>query len=125
MDEHDMEPCDPNPEEEVIAAAIERLRRLAPGLVPRTIRRRWSGLRTFSPDRVHVVGEDPVRPGFFWLAGQGGCGIGSSPLIGQVAADLIASGATGRFDASLLAPERFGGHQVATDEGHRGIAPDG
>ena len=114
MDEHDMEPCDPNPQEEVIAAAIERLRTLAPDLVPSTIRRRWSGLRTFSPDRVHVVGEDPVRPGFFWLAGQGGCGIGSSPLIGQVAADLIASGETRRFDASLLAPERFGSHHVAT-----------
>jgi D-arginine dehydrogenase len=43
-----------------------------PALRPTTIKRRWSGLRTFSPDRVHVVGEDPTLPGFFWLAGQGG-----------------------------------------------------
>jgi len=107
MDEDEMEPCDPSPDDAVIAAGLERLARLAPRLVPRTLRRRWSGLRTFSPDRVHVVGEDPNLPGFFWLAGQGGCGIESSPLIGAVAADLILSGHTSRFDARRLAPDRF------------------
>lgn len=107
MDEDAMPPCDPSPDEEVIAAGLDRLGRLAPKLVPRTLRRRWSGLRTFSPDRVHVVGEDPNRPGFFWLAGQGGCGIESSPLIGGVAADLILQGQTKRFDARRLAPDRF------------------
>lgn len=107
MDEDEMQPCDPSPDDEVIAAGLERLGRLAPCLVPKTLRRRWSGLRTFSPDRVHVVGEDPTRPGFFWLAGQGGCGIESSPLIGGVAADLILRGETKRFDARRLAPDRF------------------
>ncbi len=107
MDEEEMEPCDPSPDEEVVAAGLERLGRLAPRLVPRTLRRSWSGLRTFSPDRVHVVGEDPHLPGFFWLAGQGGCGIESSPLIGGVAADLILRGETRRFDARRLAPDRF------------------
>lgn len=107
MDEDEMEPCDPSPDEEVVAAGLDRLGRLAPGLVPKTLKRRWSGLRTFSPDRVHVVGEDPNRPGFFWLAGQGGCGIESSPLIGGVAADLILNGETKRFDARRLAPDRF------------------
>lgn len=107
MDEDEMAPCDPTPDDEVIAAGLDRLARLAPGLVPRTLKRRWSGLRTFSPDRVHVVGEDPTLPGFFWLAGQGGCGIESSPLIGGVAADLIVHGETRRFDAKRLAPDRF------------------
>ncbi len=107
MDEEEMEPCDPSPDDAVVAAGIARLGRLAPDLVPKTLRRRWSGLRTFSPDRVHIVGEDPTRPGFFWLAGQGGCGIESSPLIGSVAADLILTGATHRFDARRLAPDRF------------------
>jgi D-arginine dehydrogenase len=110
MDEVPMEPCDPVPDDETIAAAIERLTRLAPALRPTTLKRRWSGLRTFSPDRVHVVGEDPALPGFFWLAGQGGCGIETSPVIGRVAADLIVDGATSAFDARLLAPERFIAH---------------
>jgi D-arginine dehydrogenase len=107
MDEVPMEPCDPHPDDETIAAAIERLAQLAPALRPRTIKRRWSGLRTFSPDRVHVVGEDPRLRGFFWLAGQGGCGIETSPTLGRIAADLIVDGRTSVFDASRLAPERF------------------
>lgn len=107
MDEVPMEACDPAPDDETIAAAVERLARLAPALRPRTIRHRWSGLRTFSPDRVHVVGEDPARPGFFWLAGQGGCGIETSSLVGRLACDLVVRGSTDVFDAQRLAPGRF------------------
>ena len=108
MDEVPMEPCDPTPDDETIAAAVERLARLAPALRPATLKRRWSGLRTFAPDRVHVVGEDPKLPGFFWLAGQGGCGIETSPTIGQLAADLIVDGASdAAYDAPKLAPGRF------------------
>jgi D-arginine dehydrogenase len=109
MDEEPTEPCDARPDERVIAEAMERLGRLAPRLVPRALRRRWAGLRTFAPDRAPVVGEDPRVPGFFWLAGQGGAGIETSPALGQIAADLIACGRTERFDATLLAPARFAG----------------
>ncbi|MFM8408968.1 MAG: NAD(P)/FAD-dependent oxidoreductase [Alphaproteobacteria bacterium] len=115
MDEVPMEPCDPSPDEETIAAAVERLARLAPRLRPATIRHRWSGLRTFSPDRVHVVGEDPRRPGFFWLAAQGGCGIETSSLIGRVAADLVVRGSTDAFEARRLAPGRFDARVAAGD----------
>jgi D-arginine dehydrogenase len=108
MDEVAMEPCDASPDEEIIAEGLERLRALAPALVPRVLGRRWAGLRTFSPDRVPVVGEDPALPGFFWLAGQGGCGIETSPALGQIAADLIVSGKTSLFDAASLSPLRFG-----------------
>jgi D-arginine dehydrogenase len=107
MDEEPTPPSDARPDDVVIAAGLERLRALAPRLVPRTLGRRWAGLRTFSPDRVPVVGEDPRLRGFFWLAGQGGCGIETSPALGQIAADLIAGGRTDLFDAALLTPERF------------------
>ncbi len=107
MDEEPMEPCDPQPDEEVIAGVLERLKVLAPRLVPRSLRHRWSGLRTFAPDRLPVVGEDPRLPGFFWLAGQGGCGIETSGIVGAIAADLIVEGKTARFDAALLSPVRF------------------
>jgi D-arginine dehydrogenase len=107
MDEVAMAPCDASPDEVIIAEGLERLRALAPALVPRSLGRRWAGLRTFSPDRVPVVGDDPALPGFFWLAGQGGCGIETSPALGQIAADLIVSGATDRFDAASLSPVRF------------------
>jgi len=107
MDEVAMAPCDATPDEVIIAAGLERLRALAPALVPRTLGRRWAGLRTFAPDRVPVVGDDPALPGFFWLAGQGGCGIETSPALGQIAADLVARGTTSLFDAAKLSPSRF------------------
>jgi D-arginine dehydrogenase len=107
MDEVAMAPCDAHPDEETIAAGLERLRALAPTLVPRVLGRRWGGLRTFSPDRIPVVGEDPCLPGFFWLAGQGGCGIETSPALGRIAADLIAGGKTSLVDAASLSPQRF------------------
>ncbi|MGC1344264.1 MAG: FAD-binding oxidoreductase [Candidatus Binataceae bacterium] len=107
MDQVPMAPCDAQPDDETIAAAIERLRALAPALVPHALKRRWAGLRTFSPDAIPVVGEDASLPGFFWLAGQAGFGIESSGAIGQIAADLIAHGATKRFDAAILSPARF------------------
>ncbi len=108
MDQDPVAPYDAQPEDEVIASAMERLRSLAPAIVPTSLKRKWAGLRTFSPDAVPVVGEDPRIGGFFWLAGQAGFGLESSPAIGQIAADLIARGATDRFDASILSPKRFG-----------------
>jgi D-arginine dehydrogenase len=107
MDQEPMAPCDVQPDGEVIAAAMERLRGLAPALVPSSLKRKWSGLRTFSPDSIPVVGEDPRLAGFFWLAGQQGFGIESSPELGQIAADLIVRGTTDRFDTAILSPSRF------------------
>jgi len=107
MDEVPSEPCDAQADDLGVAQTIDRLERQAPRLVPRSVRRKWAGLRTFSPDRGLVVGEDPLVKGFFWLAGQGGCGIETSPAVGQIAADLLIDGSTERIDAASLAPERF------------------
>ncbi len=107
MDEHPSEPCDAQPSDLAIAEGFQRLAELAPALVPKGLRRSWAGLRSFAPDRAPVVGADPQRPGFFWLAGQGGCGIETSPALGAIAADLIATGKTERFDATRLSPARF------------------
>jgi D-arginine dehydrogenase len=49
----------------------------------------WAGLRSFVPDGELVAGFDPVVPGFFWAAGQGGYGIQSAPAAGAAAACLI------------------------------------
>jgi D-arginine dehydrogenase len=107
MDEEPSPPCDARPDDLGVALAADRLEKQAPSLAPRTLRRKWAGLRTFSPDRGFVVGEDPLVKGFFWLAGQGGCGIETSPAVGRVAADLIVDGHTELVDPSFLGPERF------------------
>ncbi len=82
-DETPVEPCDAQPEELDVALALERVRE-ASGLPLRSVRRAWAGLRTFAPDRVPVVGEDPESSGFWWLAGQGGAGIKTAPAMAQL-----------------------------------------
>jgi len=107
MDQAPSEPCDAEPPDDVFGPAQGRLEALAPGLRLGGYRRRWAGLRTFAADGVPVVGADPDLDGFFWLAGQGGCGIETSPVLGAIAADLLTRDHTERFDARLLSPSRF------------------
>jgi D-arginine dehydrogenase len=108
MDEDPMAPCDAQPDPTAVELALERLGRLAATLVPRQIRAARAGLRTFAPDRRLVVGEDPARPGFFWLAGQGGTGIETSPAVGRLAAEMIDRGTIADPElAAALSPARF------------------
>jgi len=107
MDEDPVEPCDAQPEELVVAQTIDRLETYAPSLVPKSLRQKWAGLRTFAPDQAYVIGEDTSVKGLFWLAGQGGSGIETSPAAGQVAAELLINGHTDLIDASALSPARF------------------
>ncbi len=83
-----MEPHDVKHEEVDVALAIERIE-AATTLDIRHVRSAWAGLRTFAPDRLPVVGEDPAAPGFFWLAGQGGYGIMTSPAMARAVTGLV------------------------------------
>jgi D-arginine dehydrogenase len=49
----------------------------------------WGGLRSFAPDGNPVCGFDAGAEGFFWLIGQGGYGIQTSPALGELAAALV------------------------------------
>jgi len=82
-------PCDARPREVDIALAIDRINQ-ATHLGIRSVRSSWTGLRSFVSDRSMVIGFDRVADGFFWLAGQGGTGIQTSPGAGRLAAALIA-----------------------------------
>ncbi|MFO1088799.1 MAG: FAD-binding oxidoreductase [Hyphomicrobiales bacterium] len=53
------------------------------------VERSWGGLRTFAPDGDPVVGYDDSAEGFFWLAGQGGYGMQTSPALSEAAACLL------------------------------------
>jgi D-arginine dehydrogenase len=87
-DETPSDPCDAQPEELDIAIAVDRVQ-AATTLEVRRIRRSWAGLRSFVADRTPVVGFAADAPGFFWLAGQGGYGIQTSPAMGELAAALV------------------------------------
>lgn len=88
-DEHPSPPCDAQPEDLDVAIAVDRFEQ-ATGMQVRRIKRRWAGLRVFSPDRSPVVGFDPDVEGFFWLVGQGGYGIQTAAALGRVSSALAA-----------------------------------
>ena len=82
------EPSDARHDEQDVALGIMRITE-ATTLTIRSIKNQWAGLRTFTPDRVPAAGFDPDAPSFFWLVGQGGYGIHTSPAMGAMAAGLI------------------------------------
>lgn len=106
-DETPMAPCDVRHDELDVAIAIDRIQ-AATTLEIRHVKSAWAGLRTFAPDRRPVVGWDPELDGFFWLAGQGGFGIMTSPAIAAVATAVIAGGEPPNgIDVVRLRPDRF------------------
>jgi D-arginine dehydrogenase len=111
-EEEPSQPTDARPRMEDVALAIERINQ-ATTFAIRTVNSQWTGLRTFAPDRELVIGEDPTAPGFYWLAGQGGIGIQTSPAYGTV----LACEVTGQIlpehfqevgvDPERISPARF------------------
>ncbi len=108
-EEHPMDAHDAWADDMVLAEGLARYEEMVTEPVTRLLSN-WAGLRTFSRDRVLVIGPDPRAPSFFWLAGQGGYGFQSAPAASQLAADLIA-GRGSDLSAGLVAalsPARFG-----------------
>jgi D-arginine dehydrogenase len=111
-DETPSPPCDAQPEELDLAIGVDRIERATTLRVGHLVSK-WAGLRSFVADKTPVVGFDPEAEGFFWLAGQGGYGIQTSPALGCTTAALIEAGdlpedlkARG-LEKSMLAPERL------------------
>ena len=82
------EPVDARHDEIDVALGIERINEVT-DLDIRSITTAWAGLRTFTPDRTPAVGFDPSHEGFFWLVGQGGYGIKTSPALAALTAGLV------------------------------------
>lgn len=106
-DETDSEPCDAQPDELDVAIAIDRMQQALDIPVAR-VEHRWAGLRTFTPDRGLGIGESE-RKGFFWMVGQGGYGIQTSPAAGRLLAALVEGTDPGDGAAAipLCDPRRF------------------
>lgn len=87
-DETIVEPHDAWPEDIDIATGIDYFQQHI-DYEAATITHKWAGLRNFVADGEPVVGFDPQLGGFFWLAGQGGYGIQTSPALGAFCRALI------------------------------------
>jgi D-arginine dehydrogenase len=82
-----VEPHDAYADDMAIAEGVDRLM-TATTLDVERLEHNWGGLRTFAPDGNPVIGFDPHTDGFFWLVGQGGYGIQSSPALSATAAAM-------------------------------------
>lgn len=81
------EPGDVYPDDLDVAQAIHNIEQDTSFRIGRPLAQ-WAGLRNFTADKNPVAGSRPGAEGFFWLAGQGGCGILTSPAMGQAIAAI-------------------------------------
>jgi len=105
-------PSDVYPDDLDVAQAIENIEADTTLTVGRPMSS-WAGLRNFLADRNPVGGARADDPAFIWVAGQGGCGVLTSPALGQAAA----AAALGQplpdallefgIDAAALSPDRL------------------
>jgi D-arginine dehydrogenase len=107
-------PCDAQPEELDVAIAVDLFETLT--TVPiRRLASQWAGLRTFVRDEQPIVGYATDVPEFFWIVGQGGGGIMSSPGLGQLSALMLTGTALPQpardlhLDIATLSPARLAG----------------
>jgi D-arginine dehydrogenase len=111
-DEIPQAPGDAQPDDIDVAIGVDRVQ-TALDIDVKRVSHRWAGLRTFSADRVPVVGFDAEVAGLFWCAGQGGYGIQTAPALARTAAalalrepvptDLVSEG----LSAEQISPVRF------------------
>ena len=108
MDEVPTDPCDAQPDDYEVALAAHRVEERTTMEVRRIVHK-WAGLRTFARDRKPVAGFAEDSAGFFWLAGQGGFGLQTSPMMAAAAASLICGTPWPLADvtAEELSPGRF------------------
>lgn len=97
-DETDSPACDAQPEDYDMALAAHRVEQFTTLQIPR-ITGKWAGLRSFVKDRMPVAGFASDAEGFFWLAGQGGFGLQTSPALAAITEALV----TGRAWPESLA----------------------
>jgi D-arginine dehydrogenase len=111
MDEVPSDAVDALADEFEVALAAYRMEERTIVKIER-IHSRWAGLRSFTPDRHPAVGFAADADGFFWLAGQGGFGLQTSPAVARIADSLIAGTAwpVPEVAQEALDPARFAIH---------------
>jgi D-arginine dehydrogenase len=108
MDEVPSDPCDAQPDEFEMALAAQRMEERTTVRIER-IHSRWAGLRSFARDSHPVVWIAADGEGFFWLAGQGGAGLQTSPAMAAIVNSLIAGTRwpVGAVTPESLSPDRL------------------
>ena len=87
-DETPTVPHDAQADELDIAIGAEKIQK-ATTMKFKSIINKWAGLRNFVEDKTPVIGYDNYIPNFFWIAGQGGYGIQTSPALATISSNMI------------------------------------
>ncbi len=95
-----------------VEAAVHRI----PKLAETSIANAWSGVVTFTPDQLPVLGPVKEAKGFYLANGMSGYGVMISPGVGLALAEMIAHGESKTIDVSALGYARFG-DKAATEGG--------
>lgn len=109
-----VEPMDAFADDMVLAQGLDRFTQFLDMEITR-VTSNWAGLRSFAPDKSLVIGFDPQLEGLFWIAGQGGYGVQTSPAVSQLVHDLVAGDrpALSHETVAALDPARFQGKKTA------------
>ncbi len=86
-----------------VEAAIQRV----PKLAETQVARGWSGIVTFTPDQLPVLGPVREAEGLYLANGMSGYGVMISPAVGTALAEMIVRGESRTVDVSSLSYERF------------------
>jgi sarcosine oxidase subunit beta len=92
-------------------AQFSQLKRLAPAVARLNIIRVWSGIEGYMEDSLPVMGASPGVSGLYYAFGFSGHGFQLGPGVGDVMAELIATGTT----STLIAPFCMGRFATAQD----------
>ena len=96
-----------------VEAAVHRV----PKLAETSIANAWSGVVTFTPDQLPVLGPVKEASGLYLANGMSGYGVMISPGVGTALAELIVRGESKSIDISGLDYHRFQGKDFVKGAG--------
>jgi len=105
-DETEHPPGIPTVDPDAADLLADKLLEHAPGLADVALRRCWSCLRTFAPDRLPIIGWDSQISGLFHVSGLGGFGVTTSLAVGVLASTLICGGNVDWIEADSFSAKR-------------------
>ncbi len=113
----DRELANPETDWDFKLRAVEAAAHRVPKLAETSIANGWSGIVTFTPDQLPVLGTVKEAKGFFLANGMSGYGVMISPGVGLALAEMIARGESKTVDVSALRYDRFKGKSTAAGAG--------
>ncbi len=96
-----------------VEAAVHRV----PKLAETSIANAWSGIVTFTPDQLPVLGPVKEATGLYLANGMSGYGVMISPGVGTAIAEMIVRGESKTIDVSGLGYGRFRSRDFAKGAG--------